>query len=227
MNDYLEARLLPEIASLVLSGGGIGLEVSRVQFLLAPPGRELEEGEIDLAVGFLMGDPPPQSGLLAKTLFTEDWVCISRPGGPKLDRGRFLSSPQARVVYRGGNSPGHIDRALKAQGLERNVRLVVPHLVPLVALAERGAVIATVPAGLPSCAPFARVRVDEPPVPLPRLLVRMTWHERTHNDEGCRWLRDRVLEAALPLAEAAPSRGRLERPSRGRRRPRRGGRPRP
>jgi DNA-binding transcriptional LysR family regulator len=227
INDYLEARLLPGIASRVLGGPGLRLEVSRVVFLFAPPARELEEGELDAAIGFLPGDPPPQSGLLAKALFSEDWVCISRPGVPKVDRRRFLAAPQARVVYRGGNEPGQVDRALMAQGLERNVRIVVPHLLPLVALAQGSGVIAAVPHGLPACVPDARVRIDPVPVPLPRLVAKMTWHERTHDDEGCRWLRERIAEAAATSAAGSPSRGpRRAPPSRGRPRRSRGAPPR-
>ena len=50
----------------------------------------------------------------------------------------------------------------------------------------------------------AELRLLQAPCAIPRLVETLTWHPRSTNDPGHRWLRERIVELARSLPSVEP-----------------------
>lgn len=161
------------------------------------PDREsgpLRDGTVDLEIGVVGETTAPE--VRTQALFRDRFVGVVRRGHP-LARGRMAPARYTAgrhiLVSRRGLESGPLDEALKAQGLERRVVIIVGGFAAALALARGTDLIASVPerhtgnlrAGLHS---FSL------PVVLPKVTVSLLWHPRLDADPAHRWLRSCLRE---------------------------------
>lgn len=195
---YAEAVLMPFVVQR-LEQEAPGLVLDTVA-----PNREiadmrLERGEIDFRVGGI--DQPPEK-LRFANLFDDRFVCIARAHHPtvktKLTLDDFCSLPQVRTVIRSRMESA--ERAVAAHG--RRVRYAVTShdyaAVPLIV--ARSNLIATVPERIVDVlAGGAQVAKFDCPVGMPRISIRLFWHDRTHRSALHKWFRTLVVDAAREM----------------------------
>ncbi len=201
--------LLPLLTRLRREAPGIDLRLRQ----LLPPGThrtqeppwqaafvELDARGIDLAVG-PFDDVPARFDV--QSLGEEDFVIVSRPGHP------FAIAPGLQtycaadhlVVSQAGDARGFVDDALARRGLERRVALTVPSFFMSLALVSATDLIAAVPRRFARAhAKQAGAVVTEPPLLLPRFVIRTVVTRAARADAGLLWLRDAVAAAAPPSA---------------------------
>jgi DNA-binding transcriptional LysR family regulator len=198
---YVESVLIPHIVRrLEKVAPGIQLETRAPNREVA--NERLERGEIDFRIGWV--EAPPEK-LRFSNLFADRFVCVVRANHPQVKSAltleQFCDLPHARTVIRQPmSSAEYVDRAVAAHGRELRIAiashdyLAVPHIV------ARTNLIATVPERLvePLLKRIA-IRKLECPITLPRLSVRLFWHDRTHRSALHKWFRSLVTEVAAAL----------------------------
>lgn len=159
--------------------------------------RALEEGSVDLAIGYF--PDLTKSQFLAQRLFTHEFCCILRAqhplAGDRLTLRQFVAAEHA-VVRAEGRSQEVFEQYLKKRKITRRVGLMTPHFMSLPMIIERSDLIATVPhaVGAWFSRINARVRVIAPPFRSPRFDLKQFWHRRFQEDARNRWLRATVAE---------------------------------
>ena len=195
MTDVGEMYFLPVLMDeLAQTAPGVTLQV--VAVTSASLGADMASGRTDLALGLL---PQLQAGFFQQALFRQPYVCLMREGhplaaAPSLARADFAAASHVRVIA-AGTGHGRVDEALERQGLQRRIRLTVPHYVALGDVLGHSDLIATVPER------FAQ-RVTTPfglttrPLPLAvdGSVIHQFWHARLHKDPGHQWLRSMVAQ---------------------------------
>ncbi len=158
----------------------------------------LREGGVDLETGVVDVGASPE--VLTQALFRDRLVGVVREGHP-LSRGPLSAArfAQGQHVYvsRRGQDRGQIDDALEAQGLVRQVSIVVAGFNTAIALARSTDLIASVPERYISVPPRG-LHCFELPVTLPPFTVAMLWHPRQDADLAHRWLRTCLREVCGP-----------------------------
>ena len=190
--DYGAIAVMPGVLPLLRSAApSAGIELvpfSREAF------RKLGEGDLDVV---LYSDDPVPPLLHTDTLFTEDYVCVVRAGHPLIGactKGRiplddYLGHGHALVTVFGGRS-GVIDDALAQLGRRRHIAFWLPYFATAALLVANSDLVLTVPrrVATAAAAPLGLVSL-QPPCDLDPFGYRLVWHERTHGDPGCAWLR--------------------------------------
>jgi DNA-binding transcriptional LysR family regulator len=177
MTDISEIVLLPRLINhLQTTAPGLVIETEKI----SPGSRQrLESGEVDLAVGFT---PDLEAGFYQQALFAQDI-------GAKLTRKAFSNEGHIMVMSSG---TGHsiVDKVLAKNKVERRVVLRVPSFLGVARIVAQTEFLVIVPRQLGhALAEQERVKVLEPPVPLPTYKVKQHWHERYNLDAGNIWLR--------------------------------------
>lgn len=152
----------------------------------------LENGRIDLALGFF---PTLNGGnnLFHQGVLRVPPVCLLRADHPI--RGKKLTMTQfQRLEHIVVDSPDRylvIDHALAQRKIQRKVALVTSGYACLAAMISNSDLIVTVSLGLGTrlAATTPNLRVIDPPIDFPPVLVAQYWHRRFHNDARNRWLR--------------------------------------
>lgn len=157
-------------------------------------GRELETGEVDIAVSVA---PVLGPMFYQQTLFKDNYVCIVRSGHPlagsKMTLHRFNQS-QHLVVDTAGTGHQHIDEHLNKSGLGSNIKLRVPHFLSAPIIVMNSDLVASVPARLAQGAKaYYDIQILEHPMRLPSFSVKQFWHKRLHDDASHQWLRNLMV----------------------------------
>ena len=158
--------------------------------------KKLETGEVDLAVDYY---PNLNGGLFQQTLFRCKQVCIVRADHPRIGDSltlrQFIETPH--VVVAPLAAAAHIvDQELKKRGLHRTVILEVPHFLAVPNIIANSDYIAMVPVELADLyKKIAPLRVLDPPIKSPVLLIKQFWHRRLHADPQNKWLRGVIASA--------------------------------
>lgn len=197
-SDYVEYVVLVPLLRL------LGREAPGVRVEIRPWGRhevprDLEDGDVDLMIGFFDDAPPAHR---TERLFDERYVCIVRKNHPRvgarLGLERYLELSHVLVSERTG-SPGSVDRALAKIGRARTVGARVSHFLMVPPLVAQTDMIAALSRRIAE--PFAKalgLRVFPPPLALPTSTIGQAWHARTDADPAHAWFRGairRVCEA--------------------------------
>jgi len=155
----------------------------------------MEAGTVDLAVGLL---PQLQAGFFQRRLFSQRYVCLLRAGHalaaqPALSLADFTAAEHVQVAA-SGTGHGQVDAAIERAGVQRRVRLSVPHFVAVGHILAATDLVATVPARFAEAclAPFGLVQRTHP-VALPAFDIHLFWHARVHRDAANQWLRDQLF----------------------------------
>ena len=193
MTDISEIVLLPRLINhLQATAPSLVVEAEKIS---PDSRRRLESGEIDLAVGFT---PDLDSGFYQQALFAQDFVCLAASKHPrigeKLTRQAFSNESHILVMTA---STGHsiVDKVLANNKVERRVVLRVPSFLGVARIVAQTEFLVIVPRQLGNAlAEQERVKVLEPPWPLPAYKVKQHWHERFNLDAGNIWLRQTMAE---------------------------------
>ena len=195
MTDIGEAYFLPGLMKL-LARQAPGVKIMTVREPSDALRAGMACGSIDLAIGFL---PDLQSGFFQRRLFRQRYVCLMRQEHP-LARGRltlksFLAAEQVAIAA-GGTGHGMVDMAMQRHGVERKVRLRVPHFVALGHILQTTDLIAVVPQTYAhqTLTPFGLTSAPCP-VKIPDIAINMLWHARNHRAPDNQWLRQLIFNA--------------------------------
>ena len=195
MTDVGEMYFLPVLMNaLAQSAPGVTLNV--VAVTSASLGADMASGRTDLALGLL---PQLQAGFFQQALFRQPYVCLMRKAhplaaAPQLTLHDFAAASHVRVIA-AGTGHGRVDEALERQGLQRRIRLTVPHYVALGDVLGHSDLIATVPERFAQrvTRPFA-LTTRPLPLAVDGSVIHQFWHARLHKDPGHQWLRELVAQ---------------------------------
>ena len=190
MTDVGEMYFLPVLVdALARQAPGVTLQVVSVMHSRLP--EDLANGRIDLALGLL---PQLQAGFFQQVLFRQPYVCLMRSGHPLASRAlidlqAFAGAEHVRVLA-AGTGHGRADEALERLGLQRRIRLTVPHYVALGDVLGHSDLIATVPERFAQrvLQPFGLV-TRSLPAQVEGSAIYQCWHGHLHRDPGHQWLR--------------------------------------
>jgi DNA-binding transcriptional LysR family regulator len=194
MTDIGEIYFLPTLLKLLREKAPC-VSFSTVRNTTANLKDELEAGKVDLAVGLL---PQLKGGFFQRKLFRQRYVCLFREGH-RLDKKRIsledFVAAEHLVVISAGTGHGKVDELLKRSGIERDVRLTVPHFVSVGHILQATELVATVPERLAQqlVKPFGLTFVAHP-AKLPEVAINVFWHAKFHKAPANQWLRSLVFE---------------------------------
>jgi DNA-binding transcriptional LysR family regulator len=211
MTDIGEIVFLPRLVErLVREAPGVTL--STVRNAAVNLRDDMESGKVDLAIGLL---PQLKAGFFQRRLFMQRYVCLFRRGHPidrkKLSLSDFRAAEHLLVVS-AGTGHGKVDELLRRAGVDRLVRLTVPHFVGVGHILQGTNLVATVPERLARqlAEPFGLAYLPHP-VTLPEVSINVFWHAKAHRSPMNQWLRSVVFELFADdpgSAKAGPSRRR-------------------
>ena len=193
MTDIGEMYFMPPLMQ-ALAQEAPKVRISTVRHSAGNLKEDMESGKVHLALGLL---PHLQAGFFQRRLFRQRYVCLFRRDHPVAKRPislkRFCELGHVGV---GAANTGHgeVDALLERVGIQRNVRLVVPHFIAVGHILQSTDLIATVPERY-------AVRVEGPlglvssphPASLPEIAINLFWHARYHRDPANVWLRQLVF----------------------------------
>lgn len=211
MTDIGEIYFLPTLIER-LAHEAPGVSLSTVRNTAVNLRDELESGHIDLAIGLL---PQLKAGFFQRRLFLQRYVCLMRRSHPlaKRDQGKNkgltlaqFTSAEHLVVVSAGTGHGKVDEVLQRAGIERQVRLTVPHYVGVGHILQGSDMIATVPERLADrlLEPFKLVKLPHP-ARLPDVAIKLFWHAKVHRSPANQWLRSLVFELFGGGGDGAPT----------------------
>jgi len=208
MSDIGEIYFLPTLVQ-GLAEAAPGVTLTTVRNTAVDLKEAMQSGQVDLAIGLL---PQLRGGFHQRELFIQRYVCLFRAGHAlaqrRLTRAVFERAEHL-VVVSAGTGHHRVDEELRRQGIERRVRLTVPHFVAIGHILASTDLVATVPERLAQrlAGPFGLLWRSHPAT-LPQAPIRMFWHRRAHADEGHRWLRQWIAARyadADGLRQSAPA----------------------
>lgn len=194
MTDIGEIVFLPALVDR-LRREAPGISLNTVRNSATNLRDDMEAGKVDLAIG-----PMSQlkAGFFQRRLFRQRYVCLFRQGHP-LERKR-LSLADFKVaehltVVSAGTGHGKVDELIRRAGIERTVRLTIPHFVSVGQILQRTDLVATVTERLAESLsePFG-LTYRPHPVELPEIAINVFWHAKVHRSPAHQWLRTVVFE---------------------------------
>jgi DNA-binding transcriptional LysR family regulator len=141
-------------------------------------------------------------------LFTDEFVCLVSRGHPRLVDGRLTLQDLREMEHvvahfgLGGSSETPDQVALRAAGVERSVRVVVPELL-ILPIAVAGTELCTfVPRRLARrCAEPLGLVVAGTPLPRIEMVEAAHWHPSRVDDPALSWLRGILYDVAVTLED--------------------------
>jgi len=194
MTDIGEIVFLPRLVER-LGREAPGVSLSTVRNYAVNLRDDMEAGRVDLAIGLL---PQLKAGFFQRRLFRQRYVCLFR-SGHRLDRKKLsladFRAAEHLVVISAGTGHGKVDDLMHKAGIERLVRLTVPHFVGVGHILQGTDLVATVPERLAErlAEPFGLVWRPHP-VKLPEVSINAFWHAKVHRSPASQWLRGVVFE---------------------------------
>ena len=198
MTDVGQMTLLPRLLSKVHQlAPNISLDVSNLSHETA---RQLETGEVDLAMGFTVDI---KAGFYQQKLFDEGFACIVARDHPRIgDRMTLAQMKQEKHVKVMLSATAHsiVDVLLERKGLHRVFAINTPTFLSLGRMVANSTLVAIVPLRLGAIfAAEGKVKIVSLPVTFPSYSVKQYWHDRYHRDPGNVWLRSLAYETASNL----------------------------
>lgn len=208
MADATAAELMPGLVEIIEQDApGVSMRV--LPLTTRDPRPLLDEGQIDLAVGFfpaVLADLTAQAQAGGKAAFDHqrlydgEYVCVMRKGHP-LARGpftlrRFCSARHLLVSF-SGRPFGFVDEALASLGEKRHVVLTVNQFFTAGRVVSTSNLLTVLPRHFVTVTGMAsELMVRELPLDLPPVHVDSLWHLRQGQRSEHAWLRLAVAAAA-------------------------------
>jgi DNA-binding transcriptional LysR family regulator len=194
MTDIGEIVFLPALVER-LRQEAPGISLSTVRTTASTLREDMESGKVDLAIGPL---PQLKAGFFQRRLFRQRYVCMFRRGHP-LDRKRLsladFKAAEHLVIVSAGTGHGKVDDLIQRAGVQRKVRLTVPHFVSVGHILRRSDMVATATERLAQslAEPFDLGFLPHP-VRLPEVAINVFWHAKVHRSPAHLWLRGLVFD---------------------------------
>jgi DNA-binding transcriptional LysR family regulator len=208
MADATAAELMPGLVEIIeREAPGVSLRV--LPLSTRDPRRLLDEGQMDLAVGFfptVLADitANEQAGRIPafdhQRLFGGEYVCVMRKGHP-LARGpltieRYCEAHHLRVSFT-GRPVGFVDEALSALGYQRRVVLTVNQFFTAGRVVAASNLLTVLPRHFISVTAMEHgFTLRDLPFDLPPVMVHSLWHRRQSQRSDHTWLRAAVVVAS-------------------------------
>ncbi|MBC5763839.1 LysR family transcriptional regulator [Ramlibacter albus] len=208
MADATAAELMPGLVEIIETDApGVSMRV--LPLTTRDPRKLLDEGLIDLAVGFfpaVLADltAQAQAGRVApfdhERLYHGEYVCVMRDGHP-LSRGpltlkRYCDAHHLLVSF-SGRPFGFIDQALASLGQKRRVVLTVNQFFTAGRVVSTSDLLTVLPRHFVRVTGMAeQLTVRELPFSVPPVHVESLWHRRQGQRGDHAWLRLAVAAAA-------------------------------
>lgn len=194
MTDIGEIVFLPALVER-LRREAPGVALSTVRITADRLRQDMESGLVDLAIGPL---PQLKAGFFQRQLFEQRYVCLFRKGHPLERRRMTLADFRAAehlVIVSAGTGHAQVEERLRRAGVQRTVRLTIPHFVSVGHLLARTDLVATVTERLAQslAKPFGLTWRPHP-VALPAVSIKVFWHAKVHRSPVHQWLRGVVFE---------------------------------
>jgi len=193
MTDIGEIVFLPALVDR-LSREAPGISLNTVRNSATNLRDDMEAGKVDLAIGPLS----LKAGFFQRRLFRQRYVCLFRKGHP-VERKRLsladFKAAEHLIVVSAGTGHGKVDELIRRAGIERIVRLTIPHFVSVGHILQRTDLVATVTERLAEslAEPFG-LTYRPHPVELPEVAINVFWHGKVHRSPAHQWLRTIVFE---------------------------------
>jgi DNA-binding transcriptional LysR family regulator len=193
MTDIGEIYFMPLLINALLQRApGISLVTVRSHSGLA---EELANGEVDLAIGL---HPDLQAGFYQRRLFHHRYVCLCRQDHPltrePMSEDRFCDFGHVRIAA-AHTGHGEIEAHMQRGGLNRDIRLEVPHFVAVGHILQNTDLLATVPERFAaSCTEPFGLTILPAPIPLPEIAINLFWHARYNRDPANKWFRQLMFD---------------------------------
>jgi DNA-binding transcriptional LysR family regulator len=168
-------------------------------------------GDTDLAIGYISEIAPE---MYISQIMEFDHVYMAAKGHPRIGDTLELSdiAREGHVGMIFGNQQNgksvtdqRVDDVLAQRGVRRNIviSMSASELVPVL-VAETDLIAITARPLAEQAATRIAVKCLEVPVEIPRQVISMAWHARTHKDPAHVWFRNLVRNAALAPARSTP-----------------------
>jgi DNA-binding transcriptional LysR family regulator len=193
-------------APLLADTGPADIRTAGPRFIFRPLVRRqaidaLTSSEIDLVLGYT---DDRRGGCERELLFEDDYLVVARSGHPALGMTLTIdhyASFGHVLICPGGMLSGIVDTALAVDARSRHVAVAVPYFLAALATVARSDLIATVPRRIALLhAPNFGLSSTEPPMPIRRFPVWMTWSRRTSTDPAIMWLREQLRNLSKNVA---------------------------
>jgi len=207
MADATAAVLAPHLVSTIEATRALA-NLRVVPLTTRDPRRLLNDGDVDLAVGFF---PDAVTGIAAEgsdshlrhaRLYTTRYVCVMRRGHPLAGQPMTLDTFCAAhhmLVSFSGRPHGFVDQALLAAGRQRRIVLTVNQFFTAGRVVACSDLLTVLPAGFVQATGYAdQLLTCELPLQMNPVTVEMLWHLRHDGDLAHAWLRQQVVRAAAP-----------------------------
>jgi DNA-binding transcriptional LysR family regulator len=207
MADATAASLMPGLVKIIeRDAPGVSMRV--LPLLTRDPRRLLDEGQIDLAVGFfpaVLADltAQAQSGGMAafahQRLYSGEYVCVMRTGHP-LRKGamtldRYCAARHLLVSF-SGRPFGFVDEALASRGRQRRVVLTVNQFFTAGRVVSASDLLTVLPRHFVKVTGMASdLTLRELPFDVSPVHVDALWHRRQERSDHA-WLRQAVAAAS-------------------------------
>jgi DNA-binding transcriptional LysR family regulator len=208
MADATAAVMVPGLVE-ILERDAPGVSVRVLPLTTRDPRRLLDEGTVDLAVGFfpaVLADltAQAQGGAIVafehERLYDGVYVCVMRKGHPlaegALTLDRFCDARHMLVSF-SGRPYGFIDEALASRGRKRRVVLTVNQFFTAGRVVETSDLLTVLPRHFISVTGRAdQLAFRDLPFDVPPVHVDSLWHRRQAQRPDHAWLRLAVATAA-------------------------------
>lgn len=207
MADATAAELMPGLVEIIEKDApGVSMRV--LPLTTRDPRRLLEEGHVDLAVGFFPAvlaelSAQAQGGVAPfehQRLFAGEYVCVMRKGNP-LAKGpltikRYCDAHHLLVSF-SGRPIGLVDRALAALDRKRRIVLTVNQFFTAGRVVANSNLLTVLPRHFVAMTGMAHELVWRAlPFKVPQVHVDSLWHRRQAQRSDHAWLRLAVAAAA-------------------------------
>lgn len=191
LSDVGEVVFLPPILRELRQLSPLAM-IRSVSLPPAEVGQGLEDGSIDLAIGYF--PDLKRFNFFQQGLFEDTFASLVRADHPvaskRLTLKQYLQLEHA-VVRAESRTEEVIERFLARRRVRRNVVLTTPHFATAPMVIAQSDLIVTIPE--PLARYFSTVSADlrmvELPFRPPRIELKQFWHRKFHHDERNRWLR--------------------------------------
>jgi len=194
--DIAQVTMMPHLMQRLKSiAPNVGIDLRR---LTEATSKQLETGEADLAVGFIL---PMGAGFCQQRLFKERFVCVARRDHPRV--GDTLSIEEFQnethlAITTCGTGHGVVEKALEAKNIRRRVGLAVPSFLGIASIITTLDYLAVLPEQLARhLARPGNIKVLPLPFNVPSYYIMQHWHERYTQDPASKWLRSVVANLFL------------------------------
>jgi DNA-binding transcriptional LysR family regulator len=207
MSDSTAAKLAPGLVE-IMANEAPGVTLRILPLTTRDPRPLLEQGEVDLAVGYFPGaltelgashlqETAPR--FLHERLYEGQYVVVMRRSHPLASRPLTLEDycgARHLLVSFSGRPFGFVDEALAARGLKRRVVMTVHQFFTAGRVVVNSDLLAVLPLHFISATGIESELVHHPlPLDLPMVHVDAIWRRQQQGQSAHRWLREAVFRA--------------------------------